>query len=262
MTRPLIKLIADRYELITRTVKALEERLKSFPDGRLVVEKHKGGTHFILIIKGQNKRYLSKNDSRLIEQLIQKEYISKALKKGKKEIQVLKRTLRSYPDMVVEDVFDSLPQERMKYAKPIVLGDEQYAARWLAEPYKPKPFKKGAPVFYTLKGERVRSKSEVIIADRLYIKGIPYKYECPLKVGNEVIHPDFTILRRSDRKEVYWEHLGMMDRYDYREKTIRKMNDYVGDGIFPGEKLILTSETTQSPLKTWVIEAMIKKYCK
>ena len=59
-----------------------------------------------------------------------------------------------------------------------------------------------------------------------------------------------------------WEHLGMMDRYDYREKTIRKMNDYVGDGIFPGEKLILTSETTQSPLKTWVIEAMIKKYCK
>ncbi len=258
MTRPLIKLIADRYELITRSVKALEERLKSFPDGRLVVEKHKGGTHFILIVKGQNKRYLSKNDSRLIEQLIQKEYISKALKKGKTEIQVLKRTLRSYPDMVVEDMFDSLPKERMKYAKPIVLGDEQYAARWLAEPYKPKPFKKGAPVFYTLKGERVRSKSEVIIADRLYIKGIPYKYECPLKVGNEVIHPDFTILRMSDREIIYHEHCGKMSDQDYISDILDRTNKYARRGIYQGDKLFYSFESDECPLNMKVLNESIE----
>lgn len=258
MTRPLIKLIADRYELITKTVKALEERLKSFPDGRLVVEKHKGGTHFILIVKGQNKRYLSKNDSRLIEQLIQKEYISKALKKGKTEIQVLKRTLRSYPDMVVENVFDSLPKYRMKYAKPIVLGDEQYAARWLAEPYKPKPFKKGAPVFYTLKGERVRSKSEVIIADRLYIKGIPYKYECPLKVGNEVIHPDFTILRMSDREIIYHEHCGKMSDQDYISDIPDRTNKYARRGIYQGDKLFYSFESDECPLNMKVLNESIE----
>ena len=258
MTKPLIKLIADRYELITRTVKALEERLKSFPDGRLVVEKHKGGTHFILVVKGQNKRYLSKNDSRLIEQLIQKDYYSKALRKGRKEIQVLRRTLRSYPDTVVEDVFDSLSEGRKEYAKPIILDDEQYAARWLAEPYKPKPFKKGAPVFYTLKGERVRSKSEVIIADRLFNKGIPYKYECPLKVGNEVIHPDFTILRMSDRQIVYHEHCGKMSDPDYAQEIPDRNNKYAQRKIYQGDKLFYSFESAEYPLNVKLLNDFIE----
>ena len=259
MTRPLIKLIADRYELMTRTVKALEERLKSFPDGRLVVEKHKGGTHFILVVKGQNKRYLSKNDNLIIEQLIQKEYISKALRKATSEMKLLKRIMRSYPGTLVEDVFDSLPEERRKYAKPIVPGDEQYAAKWLAEPYKPKPFKKGAPEFYTLKGERVRSKSEVIIADRLFNKGIPYKYECPLKVGNEVIHPDFTILRMSDREIVYHEHCGKMSDPDYTKDIPDRVNKYARNGIFQGERLFLSFESAEYPLDMKTLDEYIEK---
>ena len=32
------------------------------------------------------------------------------------------------------------------------------------------------------KNERVRSKSEKIIADMLYHKNIPYKYECPINL--------------------------------------------------------------------------------
>ena len=259
MTRPLIKLIADRYELITRTVKALEERLTSFPDGRLVVEKHKGGTHFILIVNGQNKRYLNKKDKRLIEQLTQKEYITKALREARSEMKVLMKTLRSYPDKVIEDVYESLPEERRRYVKPLVTGDEQYAAKWQAEPFKPKPFKKGAPEFYTLKGERVRSKSEVIIADRLFIRGIPYKYECPLKAGKDVIHPDFSILRMSDRKVLYHEHCGKMSDPDYTKDIPDRINKYARSGIFQGERLFLTFESADYPLDVKILNELIEK---
>lgn len=259
MTRPLIKLIADRYELITRTVKALEERLTSFPDGRLVVEKHKGGTHFILIVNGQNKRYLSRKDNRLIEQLTQKEYIAKALRKARSEMKVLMKTLRSYPDTVIEDVFESLPEERKKYVKSLVPGDDQYAAKWLAGPFKPKPFKKGSPEFYTLKGERVRSKSEVIIADRLFIKGIPYKYECPLKAGKDVIHPDFTILRMSDREIIYHEHCGKMSDPEYTKDIPDRVNKYARNGIFQGDRLFYSFESADYPLDVKLLDDFIEK---
>ncbi|MEE3440399.1 MAG: hypothetical protein VZR07_10670, partial [Ruminococcus sp.] len=48
--------------------------------------------------------------------------------------------------------------------------------------------------FETQRGEIVRSKSEVIIADALYYANIPYHYEKPIKVGDRVIYPDFTVL--------------------------------------------------------------------
>ena len=50
--------------------------------------------------------------------------------------------------------------------------------------------------YYTIKGERVRSKSEKIIADELYRYQIPYKYEFPLTLAthnrNIQLYPDFT----------------------------------------------------------------------
>ena len=43
------------------------------------------------------------------------------------------------------------------------------------------------------RAEPMRSKSEVIIADALTAAGVPYEYETPLVLGNEMRSPDFTI---------------------------------------------------------------------
>ncbi len=58
------------------------------------------------------------------------------------------------------------------------------------------------PIFYTHKGERVRSKSEVIIANLLYKYQIPYRYEFPLTIKDfGITYPDFLILNvRKKRK--------------------------------------------------------------
>ena len=147
----------------------------------------------------------------------------------------------------MDAVYTGMSRERRMLVVPIRLPDREFAAAWEAEEYEKGSFTAEDDTdFYTDRGERVRSKSEILIANYLFKLNVPYRYECKYVLSNgKTVWPDFTILNVRER----------------RVKTIRKMNDYVGDGIFPGEKLILTSETTQSPLKTWVIEAMIKKYC-
>jgi len=74
-----------------------------------------------------------------------------------------------------------------------------------------------------LKKEKVRSKSEVIIADRLFINAIPYEYERGLIVKipktaecpetEMVWNPDFRVLNVRTGKEYIWEHFGRMSCY-------------------------------------------------
>ena len=259
MADSILNAALKRTKLLSQTIEALDKKLESFPDGRINVGHHKGGVHFILIIGNAKVRYMNKNDKDLIELLIQKEYIKKVLISAEKESAALNKFIKAFPDVTAECVYDHLSEERKRIAKPIIVGDDQYTAKWLAEPYKRKPFSKDAPKFYTLKGERVRSKSEVIIADRLYAKGIPYKYECPLKVGKEVIHPDFTILRMSDRKVLYHEHCGKMGDPDYTKDIPGRANKYMRNGIFQGDRLFYTFESADCPLDVKALDDFIEK---
>ncbi len=109
--------------------------------------------------------------------------------------------------------------------------------------------------------ERVRSKSEKIMADYFYRNGIEYKYECPIYLkGMGMVYPDFTFLSKKTGKEIYWEHNGMVDEPSYARNMVRKIDAYENIGIFIGERLILTYETEQSVLNTGKIEQMVQKY--
>ncbi len=62
--------------------------------------------------------------------------------------------------------------------------------------------------YRTEKGELVRSKSEMNIANALFRTEIPYKYECPLTLNDgRVIYPDFTVLDVYNRRLVCWEQM-------------------------------------------------------
>ena len=61
-------------------------------------------------------------------------------------------------------------------------------------------------------------------------------------------------------QEIYWEHEGMMDKPEYARTAVRKIESYQKNGIYPGERLILTFETEQSVLNSNNIEELIKKY--
>lgn len=94
-------------------------------------------------------------------------------------------------------------------------------------------------IYSTVKGDRVRSKSEVIIANLLAQNGISYEYEKKLEYEKgKWIDPDFTITL-PDGRELYWEHLGMLGVESYDKRWLEKQDIY--DNYFSG-KLIVTYE--------------------
>ena len=94
-------------------------------------------------------------------------------------------------------------------------------------------------------------------------EGIPYRYEYPVYLrGFGKVYPDFTVLNLRTRKEIYWEHMGMMDNSAYAEKAVNKIHTYEQNGIFQGENLLITYETSKSSLNQKGIVRMIQRYLK
>ena len=246
-----------RYAMISQSIYNIENKINRLPEGRIKVKNQDGKAYYYHAGIYPTEKYLGSKDIALIEELIQKNYLKLVLKEARNELAALEKMQKIYPDKLAEDVFDSLPDAKKKYATPINICDDAFVQKWLDIPYKRKPFKKGTPAFQTLKGDKVRSKSEVIIADRLWANGIPYKYECPLKTGNEIIHPDFTILRMSDRKIIYHEHCGRMDDPTYTDDLLYRVNLYSQERIYIGDRLYLTFESSTRPLNTDALDDYI-----
>lgn len=96
-------------------------------------------------------------------------------------------------------------------------------------------------LYLTAKGDRVRSKSEVIIANLLFQHNLHYEYEKKLYYdGGKWIEPDFTITL-DDGRELYWEHLGMLGIESYDKRWLEKQDIY--DKYFK-DALIKTYEGT------------------
>jgi len=84
----------------------------------------------------------------------------------------------------------------------------------------------------TTRGELVRSKSEVIIADLLDGFGVPYGYEQPFKgPDGSVRYPDFTVADAETGRTLLVEHLGMLDRPDYVARWEAKEAWYAAAGV-------------------------------
>jgi hypothetical protein len=119
----------------------------------------------------------------------------------------------------------------------------------------------------TGKGLAVRSKSEIVIADALSSSGILFAYEKPLTFGGTTRYPDFTIEDDASGRVVYWEHLGMLEREDYRKSWERKLAWYRIHGIVPATEgegpngmLVTTTESSTSGFDASTVQAAIRKY--
>ena len=111
---------------------------------------------------------------------------------------------------------------------------------------------------YETKDGRYRSKSEMIIAMQLARFEIPFKYEPVIELGSFHFYPDFVVLNPLDGELVYWEHLGLLVKEDYRHSTERKLEMYHTAGIRPGDNLILTCDGEGIPLSALRIERVIR----
>lgn len=103
----------------------------------------------------------------------------------------------------------------------------------------------------TSKGLAVRSKSELLIAEALYSAGVGFEYEKPLTFGGTTRYPDFTIEDEISGRTVYWEHLGMLERQDYRAGWEKKKAWYCSNGVH-----LLSEAKSGAPLLVTTTESM------
>ena len=90
-------------------------------------------------------------------------------------------------------------------------------------------------------GTVVRSKSEVIIANMLFLNNIPYVYECPYFFDGDILKFDITALSTIDYEtEVVVEHQGMMDLPAYQDKYMHSLMTCLGYGLTPNIDIFFT----------------------
>lgn len=255
--------LEKRQQYLLRLRNDKENVLANAPKGFLRISSNGDRVQYFIKqdSKESNGTYIRGENSHIARALAQRDYDKKVLRAIEQELKAIQKYLSHVPEIKPEQIYENLHKERQKLVLPIQQSEKEYVEGWESVEYQGKGFHENTPEFFTAKGERVRSKSEVIIADLLNREGIPYRYEYPIMLkGIGKVHPDFTVLHVKERKELYWEHLGMMDNADYAEKAVQKISTYAQNGILPGEGLILTYETQRCPINQKQILLLIQHY--
>lgn len=247
---------------LEKIIKEVQKRLKTAPPGHLRITKKRNMPQYYYKSNetGRNGRYIKKDETELVRGLAQKDYDICMVKNAQERVKAITTFLLKYENTSLKQIYRQTNQYRRALIDTPVISDEEYIKRWQSIEYKGKQFAEEGPEIMTERGERVRSKSEKIIADKLYMLGIPYRYEYPIILEGRIkIYPDFTILRMPAREEVYLEHFGMMGDSNYVENMLCKLNTYEKNEIYIGVNLFVTFETSKKPLNTRALDKMLKK---
>lgn len=229
--------------------------LENAPEGRLSLHRKNGHSYYYQKLADGKVKYLNKKEKVLLSALAQKSYYEKIVQNLDEKMLLLKPLLQSY-ETDIDDVYESLSEEKRNLVTPIKQTDKQKIEAWQNERVTTYNEYPEALRFHTQRGELVRSKSELMIADYLYKNAdiLDYRYEQELTLNNQretiTIHPDFKIFNLKTGQIFYWEHAGKMDEMKYVNGFMRKIALYSSNGFTIGKDVIITFEDSSHPLDT------------
>lgn len=253
--------IQEESRLLGRQIKELESRLRRAPEGELRCARNGKGMKWYYYSDGSRRVYLAKKNHTLAEKLVLKKYNRISLEAARKKKAAIDACIAAYA-------------EGGKMTEPLTGSDSCYrellipqlsklpdrVAAWAEEKYERNTEHSENLRFKTKKGDVVRSKSEVFIADTLFLNKVPYRYEPKLDLGNfGTYYPDFVIYHPRFMKIYYWEHFGKMDDDEYIHKAYRKLEIYTQNGIVPTDNLVTTFETKRRPLDPALVEKIVRE---
>ena len=262
----LIPQLENREKSLTQLIKIKENSNNANLSGKIRVVRKNKTFQFYLITKKYDKEgtYLPRKKEDFAKALLQQEYDKKILEAGKKELHFLRKLTKFYKNSSLDAANNKFTKSKRIFIEPVQLSNSEYAEKWQNVPYVKKPFYETSSEFYTSKNERVRSKSELIIANALLQNNVPYRYEFPIELKTEngfiTVHPDFYCLNINNRKEFCWEHFGMMNNDEYAASATAKLNAYIQNGWIPGKNLIISMEAAGTPLQTKTLRKLISSY--
>lgn len=190
-----------------KTVEDLNDRLNKINLGIQATTFHKLGYD---IIKKFNKNIPAVTNENTLNNVV-KEYLKNEIFNNKVALQSFIQYVACYMNIPEEyDNFNSLG-EKIDIEK----GIDFQTLKSKCEPLN----KVSKSSLDTMKGERVKSVEELIIANFLYLNGIEYEYEQPYPFGDVMYRPDF-FLKEYD---IYLEHFGVDE--NNRAKWLSDFNE-------------------------------------
>lgn len=242
----------------------LLEKISNLPEGKLSYSINKESYIDWFYLKDGTRKYLRKSQKELAEKLALKKYYELVVAEVTEQISVLDIYQSKFASNLKEKSSDLLEESSPYYA----LLQSHFAKdklpisvqKWRDAAYETNTSHPEHLIHTTLAGHKVRSKSEVIIANLLYTNHIPYRYEAALQLNDLTVYPDFTILHPTSQQLFYWEHFGMMDKSTYCDAACNKLKSYCYNGIFPSMQLITTYETGKVPIRSEQVQQIIMQY--
>lgn len=245
---------------LNRVLSQIEEYdriLKNLPEGLLHRTARKSGDKYCCIMDGK-MQYIGTEDKPLIRQLKSRRFAQHAMKILTEDEKLLVSLIEKYEPYSPEYIMSTIPLTYRTGNPDIIDGiDFINADEWANAPYRQSSDYAGQLTHMTLKGHYVRSKSEAIIANMLYSKGIPYRYEEELVWEQSVITPDFIVAVPSEGRIKILEHFGMMFEPRYRNSAAWKVSQYIAHGFMPLDNIFFTYEDMNGNIDTRLIESVI-----
>lgn len=256
----LIDELITKREMLRKLIKKVEAKPRQ-TDGKLRITKSNGAAQFRYIEPGGRERYLHADELDLARGIVQCNYDDQILRAAERQLAAVEKTIEVLGSNDLCDIYCNMHPARREMITPYVEPEEDYVRNWLEVPYQTRGFKEGEAVYVNAFGERVHSKSECLISEKLRRFDVPYRYEFPIMLkGLGVVYPDFYALNKRTREEFLFEHLGMMDNQDYIAAISAKFDAYERNGFFLGKNLLVSWETAKYPLDLNKIEQMIRTY--
>ena len=252
--------MAKEKDVLRKQREDLKKKIASLPKGSLLFVQN---GKYIKWYKsnGANPVYIPKKKRILAESLALKKYYEVKLNEIEEKLIMIETYLADCVQiksqmeglMEVNSCFGELLRPILEKNRQEIINEQN--AEYIHCNMHPENL-----IYQTYAGINVRSKSEVTIANALFLNEIPFVYERGMKLGEIVFYPDFTIYHPITKQIIYWEHFGMMDNQTYRDGTYNKLKMYCEHDIIPTINLITTYETKGHPLNPYEIERMIQDY--
>ena len=259
-----IKALAEKEsKRIKKDLEECDRMIAAFPAGHLKCCKHGDRMDYYIVKTECGRRtakYIRKGDHKCAEDLAIRDHCIRKRSILKENLRLLDYVLDSY------DQFPDITASKQMNPDHLVLINDRLhsqspaARKWKDAEYEKGPLHPEGLIYRTMSGVKVRSKSEVIIADQLFGRGIPFRYESLITVNGQDYHPDFTVYDDQTAGVVIWEHFGLMSIGSYRLNAFKKLSSYAACGFELDKNLIATFEWEGAPLDPAFVALLIDHY--
>lgn len=192
----------------------------------------------------------------LVRQLARKKYLEKSVKLLAEEIHRIDGFLKESRSPTPDNIMKLLPKSYSTLSEDLFFPKRRDANKWAEGPYPQNTLYPEEKIHTTGRGLKVRSKSELFIADKLDTFLLSYQYDGIIHFEDYAFSPDFMIPTIEGMK--YWEHCGKMADPKYRKRNQWKLTMYDKMGIVPWKNLIVTYDSEDGGLDLRIIEAEIR----